>query len=189
MRAMPNATVLAPADATEARAVIAWAADHDGPVYLRLARDPVNEITNADYRFAIRHPVRLADGDAAVVVSTGVQSSRTAEAVARLRKTGVGVRHIHLPTIKPLDDERLLDELQGFDSVVTVEDHNIIGGVGDLVSSTLAGHGSGGQVHRIALADTWSESAPNDFLLEKYGLSPARVAATIRPVLGVAVAS
>ena len=188
MRAMPNMTVLAPADAAEARAVITWAAEHPGPVYLRLARDPVGEITPADYCFALGRPVRLSDGDAAVVVSTGVQSSRTAEAVAGLRVSELAVRHVHLPTIKPLDEARLLDELSGFDTVVTVEDHNVIGGLGELVSGALTGRGAAAQVHRIGLHDAWSESGPNDFLLDKYGLSAARVEATIRSAVGAPVA-
>ena len=189
MRAMPNMTVLAPADAAEARAVITWAAEHPGPVYLRLARDPVAEITPVEHRFELGRPVRLSDGDAAVVISTGVQSSRTAEAVARLRASEVTVRHVHLPTIKPLDEARLLDELSGFDTVVTVEDHNVIGGLGELVSGVLTRGGAGTRVHRIGLEDAWSESGPNDFLLDKYGLSAPRVEATIRSSVGATVAS
>lgn len=183
MRAMPNMTVLAPADETEAEAMIRWAADHDGPVYLRLARDAVADVFDADYRFEPGKPVRLRDGRDLTVVSTGVQTSRTVDAIATVEAAGHTVRHIHLPTIKPLDDEALWSELDGAGDVVTVEEHSVVGGLGDVVASVLAEHASGARLHKVGLADAWAESGPNDFLLDKYGLSADRVAARLTDVL------
>jgi transketolase len=184
MRAMPNMTVLAPADATEAEAIIRWAAEHDGPVYLRLARDPVADVFGEDYVFELGAPVRLRDGADAVVVSTGVQTSRTADAVSALAESGASLRHVHLPTIKPLDADALWRQLDGASLVVTVEEHSVIGGLGDVVAGVLTEHASGARQVRVGLADGWSESAPNDFLLDKYGLSAQRVAERIRAELG-----
>lgn len=187
MRALPNMTVLAPADETEAAAMIRWAADHDGPVYLRLARDAVTDVFDSGYEFRIGAPVLLRDGgsDADVtVVSTGVQTSRTVEAVTAVEATGAGVTHVHLPTIKPLDEEALWAQLEGARTVITIEEHSVVGGLGDVVAAVLAGHASGARLHKVGLADSWAESGPNDFLLDKYGLSVEKVAARIRDVLG-----
>jgi transketolase len=203
MRALPNMTVLAPADETEAAAIIRWAADHDGPVYLRLARDAVADVFDSSYEFRIGAPVLLRDGSDdgegnerdqetgpdVTVVSTGVQTSRTVEAITAVEAGGHRVRHVHLPTIKPLDDDALWPLLDGAAQVVTVEEHSVVGGLGDVVAAVLAGHASGARLHKVGLADSWAESGSNDFLLDKYGLSVERVADRIRAVLGERVAA
>jgi transketolase len=186
MRQLPNMTVLAPADAVEAEAIIRWAAEHDGPVYIRLARDPVSNIFGADYTFTPTIPVVLSDGNEALVVSTGVQTVRTSEALGLLAADGRRFRHVHVPMLKPLSTGALVESMGGHRVVITVEEHSIIGGLGSLVMEHLADAGVTATVHRIALSDGWSESAPNDFLLEKYGLSAERVAAQIRAAVPTA---
>jgi len=99
------------------------------------------------------------------------------------------VRHVHLPTIKPLDDDALWALLDGARTVVTVEEHSVVGGLGDVVAAVLAGHASGARLTKVGLADSWAESGPNDFLLDKYGLSADRVAARIRDAVGERVPS
>lgn len=184
MRALPNMTVLAPADATEAAAVIRWAAEHDGPVYLRLARDPVEDVFEADYVFRPGLPVRLRSGATeALVISTGVQTSRTAAALRALDDQGARLAHVHIPMLKPLSADALADEIGGTSTIITVEEHTVINGLGALVSEVVTERGLGAAVHRIGLADGWAESAPNDFLLDKYGLSASRVAEQIKAVL------
>lgn len=183
MRSMPHMTVLAPADAREAELMIRWAADHDGPVYLRLVRDAVPDVVGEDHEFVLGRPELLHDGGGdLVVVSTGAQTVRTAEAVQSVEEAGHGVRHVHLPTIKPLDEDALWAHLEGAREVVTVEDHNVIGGLGDVVSSVITARAGGSRVHRVGLEDGWAESGPNDFLLEKYGLSASKVAGRILEV-------
>jgi len=183
MRALPNMTVLAPADAIEAEAVIRWAADHDGPVFLRLARDAVAPVFADDYVFVPRLPRLLRDGADATVVSTGTQTSRVVAAVEALAADGVSARHIHLPMLKPLDEDALLEQLTGSTAIVTVEEHSVVGGLGSLVSELTAGRGLAVPVTRLGLADGWSESGPDAFLLDKYGLSTQRVEAGIRAAL------
>jgi len=184
MRAMPGMTVLAPADAAEVRAATLWAAEHDGPVYLRLARDAVADVFADDVGFVVGAPRLLASGDDIVLVSTGVQTSRTARAAELLSGAGIAATHIHLPTLKPLDVEALLALIGEAETIVTVEEHSVLGGLGGLVAEALAERGSGARLHRIGLEDRWSESAPNDFLLDKYGLSAERVAERVRGILG-----
>jgi transketolase len=180
MRAMPGMTVVAPADEFEAAAAIAWAADYDGPVYIRFARDAVTPVFSNDYKFEPRLPLVLREGPDLTVISTGVQTSRVADALDTLAAEGIRAKHIHIPMLKPLDEDLLLDQIQGAALVATVEEHSIIGGLGGLICELTAGAAPHTRVIRVGLADNWSESAPNDFLLEKYGLSAARVADQLR---------
>ena len=189
MRAMPAMTVVAPADAVEAEAVIRWAADHDGPVYVRIARDAVADVFGDDYVFEPRTPRVLRTGADVTLVSTGVQTSRTLEAVDLLAEQGIDAGLVHVPMLKPLDAEALLRAIEVAPLVITVEEHSVIGGLGGLVSELLAETVGGPALRRVGLADGWSESAPNDFLLDKYGLSPARVAEQVAGHLEAAAAS
>lgn len=179
MRAMPGMTVLAPADAAECAAMILWASDYEGPVYLRLARDPERDVFTDDVQFVPGAVRRLGDGDDVTLVTTGVQTARVVEAGHLLEAEGVRARIIHVPTLKPLDEGALLQELRDARLVVTVEDHTVFGGLGGLVAELLGESENRVRVHRIGLQDVWGESAPNGFLLDKYGLSAGRVAARV----------
>ncbi|WP_282827632.1 transketolase family protein [Gulosibacter sediminis] len=183
MRAMPNMTVLAPADEHEARAVTEWAAGFDGPVYIRYARDAVAPVFDADYEFELGAVHTLRRGGDVTLVSTGVQASRVLEAAELLAAAGVDAQVVHLPTLKPLEDARVLAALEGAPIVVSVEEHTEIGGLGGLLAEMFARHDVSTPLRVLGLADAWSESAPNDFLLDKYGLSPERVAERVRALL------
>lgn len=175
LRAMPNMTVIAPADAEETRAAVRWATEYDGPVYLRLARDPEPAV---DTGGVLRpdHLVRLREGGDVTVVSTGIQTARTVAALDLLAEQGVEATHLHAAFLKPLSERTVVEAVGGAREVVTVEEHSVHGGLGGLVAEALSGVGAGARVTRIGLADGWTESAPNDFLLDRYGLSPRRVA-------------
>lgn len=185
MRAMPSMTVLAPADEFEMRAAVHWAAEYDGPIYLRIARDPVAPVFDSDAVWTDWSPRILREGDDLTVVSTGVQTSRAAEALHLLAAEGVEARHVHVPMLKPLDPAALRATL-GAGPIFTVEEHTVIGGLGGLVSEIVAESPMSYPVTRIGLADGWSESAPNDFLLDRYGLSAERVAEQILNRLAIA---
>lgn len=188
MRAMPHMVVLAPADEVEVAAMTAWASQHEGPVYMRVARDAVNPVFDDEYVFTLGavHTLRreLREVFDVVLVSTGVQSSRVLDAAGLLASQGIDARVVHVPTIKPLDGALLIAALTGAPVIVTVEEHSIIGGLGGAVSEVLTDRGDGRRVVRLGLADAWAESGPNNFLLDKYGLSPARVAAQVSAAIG-----
>ena len=175
MRAMPGMTVLAPADATECAAAIRWATDTQGPVYLRLARDAGPDLFDATYRFVPGRVIRLRDGADALIVSTGLQSVRSLEAAVLLEADGISAGVLHVPSLKPVDAPAIADAARDVRLVVSVEEHTIIGGLGGLVAEILAEREPRRMV-RIGIQDTWGESAPNAFLLERHGLSAGRVA-------------
>ncbi|MDI2033585.1 transketolase family protein [Paenarthrobacter nitroguajacolicus] len=183
MRAMPGMTVIAPADAAEAEAAIRWAAGYDGPVYLRLARDAVADVFDPGHAFNPGAVHVLREGSDAILVSTGVQTSRVMDAAELLTEQGLEVRVLHVPCLKPVDEAALLSALSGSAPIFTIEEHSIIGGLGGLVSELVTSTTLGKTVTRLGLADSWSESAPNAYLLDKYGLSAQRVAEQVRHAL------
>jgi transketolase len=178
MRAMPQMTVVAPADDVEARAALHWAASHEGPVYVRLTRDPSPRLFDDEYRFDGKGIV-LRQGDDVTIIGTGVQSARALEAAVELSGEGIEATVLHLPLLKPLDTNAIIEAAERTRLVVTTEDHTVIGGLGGAVSETLAtAHPL--PVHRHGITDTFGESAPNDALLDKYQLSSTHLAAFVR---------
>ena len=174
MRAMPNMTVLAPADAVETRLAMLAANDHDGPVYVRLTRDPYPIVCQPDYRFEIGRAVVAREGSDITIMATGVQTIRALQAVDLLAQTGISAHMLHVPSLKPLDEDAIVEAAAKTGKVVTAEDHTIIGGLGGAVAEILAEkHPT--PLKRVGIRDTFGESAPNDDLLEKYGLTPRHV--------------
>jgi transketolase len=175
MRAMPNMTVIAPADDEECRQATYAATAHPGPVYFRLTRDPSPAVFDSSYRFKLGRGVLLREGGDIALISTGVQTQRTLEAADLLAQSRINATVLHLPTIKPLDEEAIVRAAERTRVVVTAEDHSIIGGLGGAVAEVLGEH-CPTRMQRIGIRDTFGESAPNDALIEKYGLSPRHVA-------------
>ena len=189
MRAMPDMTVLSPADEAELISMMDWAQAYEGPVYLRIVRDAVPDVFDADYTFTPGAVYRLREGTDVAMVSTGPQVSRVLAASVQLAEQGVAATVVHVPCIKPLDEDALRDSVAGHDLVVTVEEHSVMGGLGGLVAETLTATGPSPRIERIGINDTWGESAGNDFMLTKYGLSPELVSERVLSVLAARVPS
>ncbi|MBF6605010.1 MAG: transketolase family protein [Chloroflexi bacterium] len=175
MRAMPGMTVLAPGDATECVAAVRWATGTPGPVYLRLARDAGPDLFDDTYLFEPRRVVPLRDGSDVLIVSTGMQSARCLAAATLLETMGISAGVLHVPSLKPVDAAAVAEAAQRVRLVVSAEEHTIIGGLGGLVAEILSER-EPRRLVRIGIQDTWGESAPNAFLLDRHGLSPERVA-------------
>jgi transketolase len=182
MRAMPDMTVLAPADAIEGEAIIRWATEFDGPVYLRLARDACPNVFDQQYQFVPGRTISLREGKDVLLVSTGPQSVRCLEAAELLEAQGISAGVLHLPSIKPLNKEEVVNAAEKAKLVVTVEEHSIYGGLGGLVAEILS-EASPRRVVRFGIEDRWGESAPNDYLLEAFGLSAARLSERIQKLV------
>ena len=183
MRAMPGMTVLAPADNTELLAMMDWANEVDGPVYLRIVRDPVPDVVQAGHTFRPGAVYELRQGTDVALVGTGAQTGRLLTVHDQLLTEGISAAVVHVPCLKPLDADGLRDPLSGFELVVTAEEHSVYGGLGGLVAETLTAAGPSPRIERIGIDDSWGESAPNDFMLEKHGLSPERITARVRAAL------
>lgn len=179
MRAIPGMTVLAPVDDIEGAAMLRAAADIAGPVYVRLARDPERRIFEAPYQAPIGPPIVLRPDGEILLMSTGTQSARTMGAAEILEVEGLTTAAAHVPTIKPLDAAAIRGLIAGRRLVVTVEEHTLIGGLGSAIAEVIAEVG-GPPLRRIGIEDKFGESAPNEELLERYGLSAVGVANRVR---------
>ncbi|SDR70758.1 transketolase subunit B [Friedmanniella luteola] len=184
MRAMPDMTVLAPADGPELLAMMDWAQTYEGPVYLRIVRDAVPDLFGPDHTFTPGAVHRLRDGSDVALVSTGPQTGRVLAAADQLAAKRIEARVVHVGCLKPLDEDALRAELAGYDLVVTAEEHSVLGGLGGLVAEVLTATGPAPRIERIGVRDTWGESAGNDFMLTKHGLSAELVSRRVAGVLG-----
>jgi transketolase len=183
MRAMPDMTVLAPADAIEGEATIRWATEHQGPVYLRLARDATPNVFDKNYQFVPGKTIQLMEGTDVLIVSTGPQSVRCAEAADLLMKEGISTGVLHIPSIKPVNKEEIVAAAEKSKLVVTVEEHTVYGGLGGMVAEILS-EASPRKVVRFGIEDRWGESAPNDYLLEQFQMSAPRLRDRIQKLVG-----
>jgi transketolase len=182
MRAMPDMTVLAPADAIEGEAIIRWATEFQGPVYLRLARDPSPTVFDEKYNFVPGKTILLREGKDVLLVSTGPQSVRCLQAAELLQGEGVSAGVLHVPSIKPVNKEEIVSASEKVKLVITVEEHTIYGGLGGLVAEILS-EASPRKVVRFGIEDRWGESAPNDYLLDLFQMSPARLSERVRKLV------
>jgi transketolase len=175
MRAMPGMTVLAPGDAAECAAMVRWATAVGGPVYLRLGRDAGPNLFDAGYRFEPGRVIGLRAGTDVVLVGTGQQTARLLDAAELLAGRGLAAGVLHVPSIKPVDEAGLVEAVGDARLVATAEEHSVLGGLGGLVAEVLSTRAPR-RVVRLGVDDTWGESAPNAWLLDRHGLTPARVA-------------
>ena len=183
MRAMPDMTVVAPADAIEGEAIIRWATEYEGPVYVRLARDASPNVFDEQYRFVPGKTISLKEGSDVLLISTGPQSVRCLQAAELLHGQGISAGVLHVPSIKPVNKEEIVSAAEKAKVVVTVEEHTIYGGLGGLVAEVLS-EASPRRVIRFGIEDRWGESAPNDYLLDLFQMSAPRLSERIQKLVG-----
>ncbi|MGD2127475.1 MAG: transketolase C-terminal domain-containing protein [Desulfobacteraceae bacterium] len=181
-RSMPNMTVVAPADDVEVRQAMHALVTHEGPAYLRLTRDPFKTIFDENYRFILGKAVTLREGNDVALIGTGEESIRCLKAADLLVADGISTHVLHVPTLKPIDEEAVLAAAQRTRRVITAEDHSILGGLGGAVAEVL-GERRPTPILRVGWRDVDGESAPNEPLLDKYGLTPKHIAERARALL------
>ncbi|MDO4323560.1 MAG: transketolase family protein [Lachnospiraceae bacterium] len=175
MRTIPGMVIINPSDDVEAKAAVKAAYEYEGPVYLRFGRLAVPVInTNPDYKFEIGKGVTLREGTDVTIIATGLCVNSSLEAAEMLAKDGVSAKVVNIHTIKPLDEELVVEAAKATGKVVTVEEHSIIGGLGGAVCETLSAKAPT-PVLRIGVNDVYGESGPAAALLAKYKLDGAGV--------------
>lgn len=185
-RSIPNLVVLVPCDPIETRAAVKASVRYEGPVYIRLARPAVRPILPTNYEFHIGKGVILRDGTDIALLATGIMTAVTLEAATVLEKKGTSSLVINISTLKPIDEELVVMAARKTKLVVTVEDHNIIGGLGSAVAEVLSErHPS--RLKRIGLRDTFGESGKASDLLRKYGLTRDSIVREIESTIGDAI--
>ena len=182
MRALPNMTVLCPADGPETTAAIRAAAAYRGPVYVRLGRPKVPTVFGGSCDFAIGRGATLNQGSDLTFVTTGLMTAQALDAARILAEEKVSARVIHLGTIKPLDVDLLLKAARETGAIVTAEEHSVLGGLGGAVCEALA-EGCPVPVERVGLRDVFGQSGTAEELLAHYGLTPAHLVEAAERVL------
>ena len=169
MRVIPNMTIINPADDVEARAAVVAMATHAGPAYLRFGRLPVPVFNRDDYKFELGKGVTLREGNDITIIATGLMVSESLEAYEVLKEQGINARVINIHTIKPLDEEIIIKAAKETARIVVVEEHSVIGGLGDAVASVVA-ENLPVPVKKIGVEDCFGYSGPALELLPKFGL-------------------
>lgn len=183
MRAIPNMTILSPADGIETRKVVKAAVEHEGPVYIRIPRNEVPDITGENQEFKIGKPSVIREGTDVTVFAYGYMVYKTLKAAETLEKQGISVRIVNVSTLKPIDEKIIRKLSSGVKGIVTVEEHTIIGGLASVVAFILRGQAV--PMEAVAIQDCFGQSALSyEELLEHYGLTDAAIIKAVKKVLG-----
>lgn len=174
MCSIPNMTVVMPADYNAARALVKEAAEFEGPVYLRFTRDAIPVIYDENQKFEIGKAVELRRGDDAAIIANGDTVCIALEAAKQLESRGIHTTVLDMHTVKPLDTEAVMDCIDRCGVIVTVEDHNVINGMGSAVAS-VAGQAGRGRVRIIGVQDHFGMSAPYERLLALNGITAENI--------------
>ena len=180
MRAIPNITIVTPADALEAVKLAEAAVNFDKPLYIRL-NDSVNVpiIYKDDYNFEIGKAVALQDGADVTIFSTGTMAAPALKAAKLLAEKNISAAVVNVHTIKPLDTEMIDKFSAGKKFIVSVEEHNKIGGLGSAIAEYISEKKSSPQLLKIALPDDFCKAGEYNYLLDKYGLTAEKICDTI----------
>ncbi|HRX41879.1 MAG TPA: transketolase family protein [Clostridia bacterium] len=170
MRAMPNMTIISPADAVETRLAVKASIEHKGPVYLRLGRLNVPVIFDETYEFVIGKGVEIKSGTDLTIIATGLLVHEAIAAHGILAEKGIKARIVNMPTIKPIDEDIIVKAAKETGVIVTAEEHNIMGGLGSAVCEVVA-EKYPVPVLRIGTKDKFGKSGKPELLLKEYGLT------------------
>lgn len=174
MRGLPGMTVINPSDDKTTRAAVRFAVEHQGPVYLRLTRQKLPDLHASESVFKVGKGIVLKKGAKLALIGTGGTVAEALQASEKLADRNPWVIDIH--TVKPIDKDLLKTLAHECTHIVTVEDHNIIGGLGSAVAEVLSETGFQGKLLRLGVQDTYGESGLPDELFEKYGFSAHQIA-------------
>ena len=183
MRTIPGMIVMSPADDVEAKAMVRAAYEHVGPVYMRFGRAAVPVVHGDDFKFEIGKGEILKDGTDVAIIANGLMVYEALVAAEELAKDGINAMVINMATIKPLDEELVLEAAKKCGKIITAEEHSIIGGLGEAVCSLLS-EKLPTPVKRVGVNDVFGRSGPAAEVLEYYGLTAASIADAAKALCG-----
>lgn len=185
MRAIPNMTVLVPADGVETEQMIFEAAKFNGPMYVRLGRSAVPTLFDENYKFEIGKGVVVREGNDATIIACGMMVSEAIIAHEMLKEENINVRVINMSTIKPIDRDLIIKAAKETKAIVTAEEHSIVAGLGSAVSEVVVEE-CPVVVKKVGVKDTFGESGTPAELLKKYGLTSEDIVAAVREAIAKA---
>ena len=184
LRALPNLTVICPASPMEVRKATRAAYEYEGPVYLRLGTNKEPEIYKNDYEFCIGKAVTVRDGGDITLIGTGSILKDVLDVSEQLKLEGIDVRVIDMHTIKPIDKEVIIKAIDETGKLITVEDHNVIGGLGGAVAEVVAEYGEKIQFRRLGLDGFSTGYGTYDQLKEQNGIGLKRIYNEVKLLIG-----
>lgn len=182
MRVLPNMTVIVPCDSEEARLATLASASYPGPVYLRLGREPFPVITDYKDSYRIGKALRMADGSDVTIIGTGVMVQEALKAQEELKRQGISARLLNLHTVKPIDKEEIIKAAKETGTIVTAEEHTVVGGMGSAVSEILA-ENCPVPMRMVGMKDRFGESGDAPELMKYFGLSAEGIVKAVLEVL------
>lgn len=185
IRAIPNMTILEVGDATEAESVLDVAHEINGPVYIRMLRGEVSRIFPKSEPFVFNTARILSTGSDITLITSGIMTEEALRAILLLQDRGVSVSHLHVSTLKPFTDPRIIAALKtAKHGVITMENHSIIGGLGSAVAEVMAERGIGVPLQRIGLKDTYAHGASQKYLMSEYEMDAPALIRAVETALG-----
>jgi transketolase len=183
MRALPNMTILVPADGIETKKMVRAAVEYEGPVYIRIPRNEVPDVSDENQKFEIGKPIVIRDGSDITVFAHGYMVYKALKAAETLDKQGVSLRVVNVSTMKPIDEDAIKELADGVKGIITAEEHTIIGGLASAVAFILRGRAI--PMEAVAVQDCFGQSALDyEQLLEHYGLTDTAIVQAVRKILG-----
>lgn len=181
---IPNLTIIEVGDVTDVETMLEPIHEIDGPVYIRMLRGEIPRLFPADEPFRLNKARTLSTGDDITIITSGICTGEALRAIPALRKRGLSIEHIHVSTLKPFDDPRIVEAVQKPHlGVITLENHTINGGLGSAVANVIATHG-GKRLLKLGLADTYAHGATAKFLMRKYGIDAAALIGGVEQLTG-----
>ena len=174
MRAIPNLKVIVPSDSNQAEQALEYALKQESPVYIRLNRNPMPEIEKSE-EFIKEKAIKMIDGNDITIISNGITASFALEASKELEEKGYSVELINSPFVKPLDEETILKSIRKTKKVITIEEHNIIGGFSSAVSESIVKNNVCCKFKAIGVEDTFTQTGDYKELLSFYGISKENI--------------
>jgi transketolase len=185
MRVLPNMTVLDCGDATDVETVLDVSESIDGPVYIRMLRGEVPRLFDPSEPMLLNQARVLFEGEDITVLTTGICTAEALRVTPVLGERGVGVRHLHVSTLKPFTDPAVADALEAArHGVITLENHSVIGGLGSAVAEVMAEAGLGKRLVRLGLQETYAHGASRAYLMSEYGLDALALVKAVEELLG-----
>jgi transketolase len=182
MRAIPNMTVLVPVDGIETRKMTQAIAAYHGPVYMRLNRHELPDLFPQEQEFKIGRSYSIRDGKDVVIFANGLMVSKAVNAADKLEKDGISIKVVNVSSLKPIDENQIKTFASGMKGIVTAEEHSLIGGLADVITTILRGNPL--PIETIGIEDRFGTSAHNyDELLEAYGLTEENIITAIRKLV------
>jgi transketolase len=182
MRALPNMSVLAPADGIETKKIIEAAADHIGPVYIRINRNNMPDMTDEDEKFTIGMPGVIRHGTDIAVFANGYMVWKALKAAKILENEGISMKIVNISSVKPVNEEAIKDLSKGMKGIITLEEHTIIGGIASIITFILRGWAI--PIESIGINDVFGQSATDyESLLDHYNLNESAVIRAAKKIL------